>query len=154
MFDWPNKLRRDCGGTGAVEFALTVPVLLMILAVALEGGNAFYQATTLATNLRAAALYAARSPLPLSSGTLTTVRNLVKTGAADGAGSAGPGAWSLPGASIEVTTASFDMSGTPLPMIRIAATVPYQPLVPGLFAMLGATALTISDSHEQAYVGD
>ncbi|MCZ6840552.1 MAG: hypothetical protein O7G13_14920, partial [Alphaproteobacteria bacterium] len=76
-------------------------------------------------------------------------------------GSSGPflvDGWSDAGATvvIDVVRTYIDATSgvTDLPVIRIVATVPYTPLVPGLFAFAGLSTFNIVVDHEQAYIGN
>lgn len=59
-----RSLRRDQGGSIAVEFALVAPVLLLILAGVVDIGSAAYARLSLDTRLTAAAEYALFQPAP------------------------------------------------------------------------------------------
>lgn len=140
-------------GSAAVEFALVVPVLLLLFSGFTEYGRAYFQAGAIEKGLRAATLFVARSPTPLSAADALIAENILKTGTADGSGALLVSGWSASGAGYTITTTNFDLSGTLIPVIRISASVPFDPIVPGLASMVGLGAMTITLSHEQPHVG-
>jgi hypothetical protein len=156
MSGWFDKLRKDeAGGISAVEFAFVLPLLLTILLTLTELGRGYFQANAVEKGVRAAALYAARAEYPLSAADNQTVVNLLRTGTLDGSGSYLAPGWSAAGASYLIEQTDFDLGGTPVPVYRVTATVPFDTLMPGVMAMLGLDdTLTIQLTHEQAYVGD
>ncbi len=57
-----EKLRRSERGGAAVELAVVVPFLLLLVAGVVDYGRAYYTATTVANAARAGAEYGARDP--------------------------------------------------------------------------------------------
>lgn len=154
MLSWLNRLARDRRGVTAVEFALFTPVLLTLLIGLTEVGRAHYQAKAVENGLRAGALFASRNPLPLSASAKTAVENLVKTGNLQGTPPYLVPGWSDTGSSLAIDPLTFDVDGTPLQIVRLTATVPYLPLVPGFGMVFGLNNYTMRFKHEQAYIGD
>lgn len=148
-----ERLWHERRGVGALEFAIVVPMLLIALVVALELGRAMQQSTAIEKGLRTGALYAARVDTPLSADDETTVGNLVKYGNADGSGDLLVAGWSS--GTLTVTEDSYTVTGasSTSSVIRVEASVPFDPLMPGLLDFLGFSTFTIELSHEQAYVG-
>ena len=146
-----GRLRRDENGIAAVEFALVLPVLLLLGIGMTEMGRVVNQATTVQKALREGALYAARNQFPLTAAVKTTAENLVKKGDPTGAGAYLVPGWSEAGASLLLETPDFDLNGTPLPVVRLTATVPFVPMLPGLLPIPGFNLVL---KHEQAYIGD
>lgn len=150
-----------CGkGSAAVEFALYLPVLLLILVGVTEVGYAVAQSVMLEKSLRSGALYAARSNLPLSAETEAAVQNVVKKGNPDGTGNYLITGWNDAGATLTITindytlTAESSVLGSnQLPVITIDASVPYQPLLGNVMTLFGFGEITLALSHEQAHVG-
>ena len=103
--------------------------------------------------MRAATRYAARADSPLSAADTTIAENILKTGTIDGSGALLVRGWGEAGAGYTITTTDYDLDGTPIPVIRMQANVPLDPLVPELLTFVGLGDFTISLSHEQAYVG-
>ncbi len=166
MSCWLNRFWRDRDGNSTVEFALFMPLFLILMTGGLELGNAVRQATELEKSLRAGALYASRMMVPgaaqlLADADQTTVQNLVKTGGQTGTDPYLIPGWADGGASLTIDTSlvhTFSAANaTPLdvdiPVVRLSAAVPYQPLLPGLFNFVGLNTITFQLSHEQAYVG-
>jgi Flp pilus assembly protein TadG len=138
----------------AVEFALFAPVLALVMVGLFEFGFFLNQSIDLDKSLRVGAMLAARSALPLSSDTETIVENLVKTGTTDGTGEFTIPGWSSGSASLTVTTATFSANGNDYEVVRVAASVPYQPVFSTFLQGYGLATLTMNAAHEQAYVGD
>ena len=171
MFSLLNKLWRNRRGNVAVEFALFLPILMLLLIGGLEIGNAIHQGTLIEKNLRAGTLYAARILNPdangpaLSAEDRATIQNLVKTGSQSGLDEPVVPGWADAAASLVIdptlvhvfifsdenaTSLPTDIS---VPVVRLTASVPYKPLLPGLFEYVGLNDIVIGLSHEQAYVG-
>ncbi len=149
------RFRRSRDGSIAVELALLVPILFGLLMVSVELGRALYQANALEKGVRAGALFAARGALPFTVEIQDTIENLVRTGDPTGAAAVLASGWSLPGASIEIdASASFDTGAGIVPLIRIEATVPFDPLMPRVMTYLGLGNYSFSSRHLQPYVGN
>jgi len=151
-----NRLERFCDGergNAVVEFALMMPFLLLLFSGLTEYGRAYFQANAIEKGLRAATLYAARVDTPLSAADTIIAENILKTGTADGSGEFLVSGWGQAGAGYTITTSSYDMDGVAVPVIRMEANVPFDPLVPEMVAFVGLDDFTITLAHEQAYVG-
>lgn len=162
-----NKLWRNRRGNVTVEFACFLPLLMLLLMGGLEIGNAIHQGALIEKNLRAGTLYAARILDPdadgpiLSAAAAATVENLVRTGGQSGRDRPVVPGWADAAASLVIDSTLAHVfsseNATPLdvsvPVVRLTASVPYTPLLPGLFATVGLNDIVIRLSHEQAYVG-
>ncbi len=150
------RLTRDGRGNAVVEFALFLPLLLLLLAGISEIGRAYYQANAVEKGLRAGALFAGRNTFPLTAQVRTMVANLVKRGTLDGSGPYLVSGWADVNADLNIDdTLTFPVDATTtIPVVRVTATVPFDPLMPGMLALVGLGDVTIQLSHEQAYVGD
>lgn len=153
MFPSLNDLRRADGGNSVLEFAFLLPVLLLLLVGTTEIGRAYYQAAAVEKGLRSAALFAARSPMPLAPETQAMVENLARTGTLDGSGPLLVAGWASPAARLTVTTRTFSAAGVTTPVIDIDAEVPFSPMMPGLYGFMDMGNHTIRMNHEQAYLG-
>ena len=153
MCAFSNRLRADRRGASAVEFALVAPLLLALTLGVVEVARLVSQADAVEKSLRSAALYAARSELPLDSATIATIQNLVRTGTPDGTGDAIIPGWDDASSSVLVEPRTESVSGEDIEVIRLTADVPFEPLMPGLMNMFGLGDLTIRTSHDQAYLG-
>ena len=149
-----NRLIRDRRGTIVVEFALFVPILMILFLGITEVGRAHFQAVALEKGLRAGAMYAARNAFPLSAAVKTSTENLVRTGRLDGAPPYPVPGWAESSSGLQISPLSFDVDGTALPVVRLTATVPFDPLIPGLGIFFGVDGYKFELSHEQAYIGD
>lgn len=145
---------RSCRrGEAVVEFALMLPLLMIVFAGAMEMGRVLVQAAVLEKSLRGGVLFAARSPYPLSTETRRRAINLVRTGTADA--DAPP---LLPGlaadaGSVDLSVRSYVIDGTAMPVIHISARVPYRPMLEGLLAPLGLDGFVLEFDHEQPHIG-
>ncbi len=150
------RLTRDARGNAVVEFALVLPLLLLLLIGITEIGRAYYQANAVEKGLRAGALFAGRNSFPLTAQVRTMVANLVKTGTLDGSGGHLVSGWADVDADLTIDdTLTFPIDATTtIPVVRLTASVPLDPLMPGMLALVGLGDVTIELSHEQAYVGD
>ena len=156
MLNLSNKIpsfKADDRGSAVVEFALMTPFLLLLFGGLKEYGRAYFQANAVEKGLRAATLYAARVEMPLRASDITIAENILKTGSIDGSGAFLTSGWGKAGASYSITTSSYDLDGTAIPVVRMEANVPLDPLVPELMTFVGLAEFTITLSHEQAYVG-
>ncbi len=154
MFAWLSSLWRDRSGVSLVEFAFVAPILLTMLYGTIEVGRVFFQANAVERGLRGAALFAARSPWPLSTADQTTVLNLARTGNETGTGHFLADGWAEPGSDFNIASANFPVGTDVIPIIRVSAAVPFKPLMPGLLESLGLASYTIRMSHQQAYIGE
>ena len=154
-----NRLGRDRRGAAAIEFGLLVPLFILFLLGAIEFGRVLAQSNAVEKGVRAGVALAVRSDNPIiaASDQETAIKNLVKYGNTGGSGAFLVNGWSEAGASVVidvVRTYTDGASGvTGLDVIRIIATVPYTPLVPGLFTFAGLSSFNIVVDHEQAYIG-
>jgi len=159
-----NSLTNICRGikaalvcrraVAAVEFALFAPLLALVMVGMYDFGYYLNQSNDLDKSLRAGAMLAARSSLPLSSGVQTTIDNLVKTGTTDGSGDYVVPGWSDGSASLSLTTTTYSSGGTDYDVIRLVASVPYEAYFSGFLQTYGIATLTMTAAHEQTYVGD
>jgi Flp pilus assembly protein TadG len=152
MFASFARLRRDAAGAGAVEFALMLPVFLLITAGMIDLGRALYQTNTIEKSLRAGAMYAARNSYPLTTAQKAEAENIVKKGNRAGTGKYLIDGWSDP-ASLSVYTTTEVVDGTPVPVYHFDASVAFEPLLPGLLSALQLDDVKIELAHEQAYIG-
>lgn len=140
---------------GGMVVCLALALLVVLGIGATEIGRVISQASAVKTGVRAAALYAASNEFPLSAAVLARVENIVKTG--DPAGRAGylASGWARADARVQVQELNFrvagQVSGESVPVVRISATLPYDPMLAGFLRL---PAFNIELSHDQASVGD
>lgn len=154
MLNLFDKIFHNEKGDVVVEFAAALPLLLLLSMGMTEIGRALMQANTVEKGMRAAAIYAARSTNPTSGQALINITNIAKTGTIDGSGDVLVSGWSLSEASLIVSEATFDLDGTNIPVIRLNASVPFDPIMPGVMSFFGLNDYTINLSHEQAFIDD
>jgi Flp pilus assembly protein TadG len=142
---------KDTKGAVLVEFALIMPIFLMIIAIVLELGLALHQENTLEKSIMAATGIASRSGYPINSATSLRVNNMAKTGNVNGGAYLMPG-WEDSGSSLNITTSTYNLDGTIVPYVRVDATVPYQPLLPGLLDFLGFNNFNLTAAHEEVFI--
>ena len=152
MFALFARFWRDRAGASAVEFALMLPVFLLVTAGMIDLGRALYETNTIEKSLRAGALYAARSNYPLTAAQKTTAENIVKKGNPAGTGNYLVDGWSNATA-LNIYTTTEIVDGTPLAVYHFDAVVPFDPILPGLLSALHLDQIKIRLSHEQAYIG-
>ncbi len=150
-----NSLLGDRRGSAVIEFALFMPIFLLVLIGVIEFGRVLAQTNAIEKGLRAGAMLAARSDYPLTTAQETRIQNIVKTGNVDGTLPYVTEGWEEAGAYMTIETDLFNSTGVVnLPVIRLEASVPYRPLLPGLMNTFGLDDLMITTAHEQARVGN
>ncbi len=153
----PGRLKsfpREHRGSAAIEFALFVPMFLIVVVGVIEYGRVLAQTNAIEKGLRAGAMIAARSDFPLTDAQNERILNIVRTGNVEGTPPYLAPGWAEAGASVTIETDLFNSTGVVnLPVFRIAATVPYDPLLPGLMSSIGLGELTITTAHEQGRIG-
>jgi Flp pilus assembly protein TadG len=120
-------------GIAAVEFAIALPVLLILLIATAELGRMLSQYDTLNKSVRDGARYLASNALQAGVMTVTAAeqtatRNLVVTGNVNGTGTA-----LLPGLTASNVTASGSTSG----YVTVSASYTYQPILTASLPMFG-----------------
>ncbi len=157
MLNSLNRLRRDRRGAAAIEFGLLVPLFMLFLLGAIEFGRVLTQSNAVEKGVRAGVALAVRSDNPITAAQTTSVSNLVRYGNTAGTGSYLVDGWfDTVNSSVVIDVVRTYTGGgvTGLDVIRIVATVPYTPLVPGLFSFAGLSSFNIVVDHEQAYIGN
>lgn len=151
---WLSKFRRSSRGAAAVEFALLLPLLVIMVVCMVEFGRAISQSNGLERGLRAGASFAARSDIPFDAITQQRINNLVRTGDLSGNAPLLVSGWADPSATLTITTTTFTVAQNEVPLIRLEGSVPLDPLLPGLLAAVGLSEFNLSAVHEQAYIGN
>jgi len=146
-------------GSAAVEMALVIPLLVILMFGSFELGSYFLDNHVVAKAVRDGARYAARRPFTnyaacagVPGGTVATdTRNLVRTGKLSG-GAARLRGWTDPATiSISISCDTAGVGGVPYtgiyngmatgaPVVTVSADVPYQSLFGGVgFSSVGLT---------------
>jgi len=134
-------MRRDEGGQALVEFALILPVLLLIIFGLLEVSRAVWQENTLAFAAREATRYAivhgsgASSPIPYcASCSQSAIQTVVETNA-------------IGVSSITVTIGYPDGNNDRGSKVYVEATAPFVPL-PSQYLLNGALTITLKGGSQ------
>lgn len=155
MRAWFARLRQERGGDAVVEFAVALPIILMLMMGITELGRYFLQANSIERGLRTAALYLARANLPFVGAEVDVAENLARTGTVEGTGPLLAPGWANAEATLQITARSFQLDAKEsLPVIRVEAMVPFAPMMPGLMNLFGFDSQAIRLYHEQVYIGD
>ena len=142
-----NRLRSFLGredGTQMIEFAILLPMLLLLVAGATELGRMYQQYTTLSKGTRAAARYL--SSVQSVTGSTTAAKNIVMCGNAAGCGGAGQPEVIVPGllaANVVVTPPAIDAPGGVRYVTVEINDYNYDPLVFDLNALLSSTSFSV-----------
>ena len=141
-------------GSAVIEFALFVPMFLIVVVGVVEYGRVLAQTNAIEKGMRAGAMIAARSAYPLTDAQTERILNIVRTGNINGTLPYLVPGWAEASAAVTIETDLFNSAGVVnLPVFRIEATVPYNPLLPGLMDSIGLGELLITAAHEQGRVG-
>ncbi len=126
-------------GIAVIEFALILPVLMVLLLATAEFGRAFYQYNTLTKSIRDGARYLSDNSLngagviELGGSTSTTVKNLIVFG-----NSAGSGDALLDGFSTsDITITTIDNKH-----LKVSASFSYTPIIAAGIPSFGADSQT------------
>lgn len=160
MLNCIKRFLRNRRGSSAVEFALYLPVLMILVVGMSEVSVAIMQSVALEKSLRSGALYASRANLPLSDATRTEVTNIIKKGNTAGTGSYLIDSWNESSATLSISVSNYTMATTTsvlgsnqLPVITVTAIVPYRPILSDLLSAFGMGVFTLSLSQQQAHIG-
>ncbi len=155
----------DSDGSAAVEFALVLPLLLLLGLGALELGRLFWDYHIASSSVRDAARYAARISFNcttgLDAGVQQQVVNLTRTGTFNGQGPPLIAGWTNDSSVSVTVTCNDNTNATPeilqgpyqgmaqIPSITVAATVPYTLGFSGFGGGGGVTSFKVS--HQEAW---
>ncbi|WP_031343178.1 TadE/TadG family type IV pilus assembly protein [Novosphingobium lindaniclasticum] len=157
----PRSLRTDRSGAAAAEMALLLPLALVLIFGAMEGGWYMVCEHRVVKGVRDAARYASRLDFSnytcpsTFSGNGTAVKNLARTGKLTGGTPTVPG-WTDAQVTIAVTCSPgasglYSVVSGNAPKVKISAQVPY----PSLFGTLGfgGTSRTLGASAQSPVAG-
>jgi hypothetical protein len=150
---WRNSLA-DRRGVSAVEFALCVPIALVLLVGLCEMGRAWAQNLALHKGVEAGVRFAAQSALRLSGSALASAENLVKRGTLDASAPLLLDKWNDGGARLTFTTRAFSTGGVSGQVVRAEAAVPYAPIFPVSLPLLDFGEMRLSAAFEMVHVGN
>jgi Flp pilus assembly protein TadG len=141
-----NRLRSFLGredGTQMIEFAIVLPVLLLLFAGATELGRMYQQYTTLSKGTRAAARYLSNVQSVTTSA--AAAQNIAMCGNATGCGGAGQPEVVVPGlqaSNVVITPPAQSVGGVNYVTVEID-NYTYDPLVFDLNVLLGSTSFSV-----------
>jgi Flp pilus assembly protein TadG len=161
-----RAFHKDDRGAAATEFALILPLMLIIMFSIYEAGRVYWAYNIVQTSARDAARYGARLGVTCSGSTGTfddststaTVQNLARTGTIDGTGDPLLPGWTN-NATVTVslgcvskTSGSMTFGGryegeAAIPTVTVTAAAPYDMLFGGLFGDLTIDAVTVSNAQ-------
>lgn len=158
-----RRLLRDQDGGPAAEFALALPMMIVLMFGGLEAGHFFWTEHKLVKAVRDGARYAARldvhslcngSSVAMSTAVKSDIQAVTSTGLPASAGGTPkvPG-WSSTGVNVDIACGGFVSTGiySELPNAGPIVTVSSGPVkYPSLFEALGAISSTINISAESS----
>lgn len=160
-----RAFHKDQRGAAAAEFALILPMMLIIALSFYEAGRVFWSYNIVQSAARDAARYAARLPVTCagSAGTfddgaaMGQVQNLARTGTIDGTGDPLVPGWTNNASVTVAIDCSYDNSAQTMkgiytdhaniPAITVTAAAPYGLLFGGLFGGLDIPTVTVSNAQ-------
>ncbi len=163
-----SALARDRRGAAAVEMAMVVPLLIVIMFGTFELGNYFYNNHIVIKGVRDGARYASRAaftdytcPATVEPGVVSATRNVTRTGQVAAGGTPRLHYWTN-AATVDVTLECTDNAGATyagvyeghakVPVVHVRATVPYVPLV-GSIGLKNVSSLQIVSESEVPVMG-
>jgi len=168
-----RSIWRDHEGSALAEGAVLVPVLIILLLGVYDFSWYFYQQHLIATGLRDAAHYLARSANPSDATTQSDAKNLAVTGQITGGSARVPG-WSTSNVQVAISSDANSGSSTPCGAVpcRGGATIQLITVCTGttsttqscsstsfsdpsfgIFGILGLTVPVFNVSHSERYIG-
>jgi len=130
-------MKKKQNGVALVEFALILPLLLILTFITTEFGRALYQYNTIAKSLRDASRYLSTQDPSIATtdpSKITTARNLVVYG--NPAGSGSPLVLGLTTSHVPTPTWQFKGSGPAINTVTIKVTgYKFRPLLTGAFGL-------------------
>jgi len=161
-----RAFHRNERGAAATEFALILPLMLILAFSIYEAGRVFWAYNIVQSSARDASRYAARLGITCTGSAATfndsastaAVQNLARTGAIDGTGDPLLPGWTdnstvtVALACVSKTSGSTTFSGryegeTSIPTVTVTAAAPYGLLFGGLFGGLTIDAVTVSNAQ-------
>lgn len=157
----PLNLVRERGGAAAVEFALILPLMSVLLFGFFEAGRMFYTFNIASAAARDAARFGARLPMTCSGFVSGTDETRVKTLAATGDANAGsnPLIKGMTTTNIGVAYACVSNAGTPrpysgiyedatgVPTLTVTVNAPFQTVFSRLLPGLNVNGMSVSHSE-------
>ena len=140
------RLVADVRGAAAIEMALVMPILAVIMAGSAEVGRYFYQEHVLVKSVRDGTVFAARAPIDkfnctsfaIDSGVVSNTRSLIRTGGLSGQSDLLKAWAATSGVTFTITltcptavgsttlSGIYTANGGKVPVITVTAVLPYQ----------------------------
>ena len=144
-----RRLRQDETGAQLVEFALVLPILLLLFAVTIEGGRTMWAYQSVVAGVRDATRYLARitpldicdTPTPDVSGQADRLAGIVRK-ASDGA-DLFPSGISVTSVTPALTCIKGDYRSGVAPIVEVTAALQITFPFAGIFAFVGSTLSTL-----------
>lgn len=161
-----RPFHKDERGAAATEFALILPMMLILAFSVYEAGRVFWSYNIVQAATRDAARYGARLDITCagSTGTFndsastTAVQNLARTGTVDGTGDPLIPGWTnnssvtVSLACVSKTSGSVTFGGrydgqTSIPTVTVTAAAPYGMMFGGLFGDVAVDTISVSNAE-------
>ena len=159
------RLIANCRGAAAIEMALVMPILTVIMAGSAEIGRYFYQEHVLLKSVRNGTVFAARAPidkfnctsLAIDSAVINNTRSLVRTGELSGQNDLLKAWAATSGVSFTMTLTCptavgsttlggiYNANGGKVPVITVTAILPYQTVLSSAGFRTGNWSLRASE---------
>lgn len=129
-------------GQGLIEFALIIPIIILLFTVFIDLARAVFFYASLSNAVREGTRYAIVNPLPLNSAQVDIIRNTVRvhTSGID------PSAVTV---TVTVTTTTPPDGNA---RVTVVATFTFQPITPGLKLLLGSSSGILLRAQSSALV--
>lgn len=160
-----RAFHREERGAAAAEFALILPLMLLLVFGFFEAGRLYWSYNTVQAAARDAARFAARLPISCDAGGAGTlddgadqakIQQLARTGTPDGSGAPLVAGWT-DDASVDVQITCVENSGgalagryedySTIPTVKVIADAPYGALFGGLFPGLTLTSVAVENAQ-------
>jgi Flp pilus assembly protein TadG len=160
-----RAFHKDVRGSAAAEFALILPLMLVLVFSFYEAGRVFWSYNIVQSSARDAARYAGRLAVTCTgssgafddAGSEAAIQNLARTGTVDGSGDPLVPNWTDNSTVTVTIDCSYDNSAQTMkglytshaniPTITVTAAAPYGLLFGGLFGGLDIPAVTVSNAQ-------
>lgn len=160
-----RTLIRDRAGAVMVEFALALPLLLLLLAGGYELGRAIWHHHLVDKGVRDATRYLTRVPNPTDAASIERARRLLVAGSFDAAATPVLADWVLDPSLVQVAVQLQTLDNSlgefrgpdggvaNIDVVKLTATVQYNGV--GLLPFIGfADGMTMVVSHEERHIGE
>ena len=153
-----RRFRRSTAGATAVEFAILLPVMLVVFAAIVEGSRIYWNYQSAVSGVRDAARFLARTTdadicggvtnatAVVLSGGAATATTIIERNVGSGTTNIFPPAVTVTAVSATYTCPDYDLRTDPTPVARVNATLNVQLPFGELFNLFGARSTTTMTS--------